>query len=82
MASSREIVKAMIELAPDAKAADEIISQEFNFKSTQEKLACLMGMFDVEIIGRTDGEDADEQKRIETDYLVALSTVVGSKYRG
>lgn len=74
----KRVTKALIELSSTVKEADAVIIDELGDVSTREKLAYLKGMFDVEIIGRT---DKSEDNEIDTDYLVVLEAIINDKWR-
>ena len=72
----REHVKLLIESAPTAEKADELINSVYKFESTTEKIAFLKGMFDVKLISKNDGADVSKEKSIEMDYWVMLETII------
>lgn len=69
MKTSRDEVKIMIELSSTVEEADEIIKENYDFETTEEKVAFLKGMFDIEIVGHTDETD-------ETTYYSMLYTII------
>lgn len=75
---NKEAIKGLIELADDAKEADKIIVDAYGFKTVNEKLAFLHGLYDFTIIGGCDGENSDP---LETDYISVLATIVNKKWR-
>ena len=70
MEANRELIKALIELAPNVDEADKVINKYYDFKSIREKVAFLKGMFDVQIVGH----ETDEPD--ETTYFTMLATVI------
>lgn len=69
MSLTREQVKILLQTATTVEEADEVINKNFDFQSTQEKIAFLKGMFDIEIIGY-------EGKIDEMTYFAMLKTVM------
>lgn len=69
-AKSREVVKLLIELSPNADEADKVINENYDFKSICEKVAFLKGMFGVEVVGH----EKDEPD--ETTYFAMLTTII------
>ena len=74
----REHVKLLIESAPTAEKADELINSVYKFESTAEKLAFLRGMFDIKLVSKTDGAGVSKEKSVEMDYWVMLETIINS----
>ena len=70
MKANREVIKVLIELAPNVDEADKVINENYDFKSIREKVAFLKGMFDVQIVGH----ETDEPD--ETTYFAMLATVI------
>lgn len=69
MKANREVVKAMIELAPNVNEADKVIN---DFSSISEKIAFLKGMFGLETIGH--GNDNSD----EMTYFAMLNTIINN----
>lgn len=65
-------VKIMILSAPDVETANEIIDINYCFISYREKIAFLKGMFDTEVIGKTNDESD------ETIYFTILNTILST----
>lgn len=59
MKANREVVKALIELAPNVDEAEKVINENYDFNSICEKVAFLKGMFGVEVVGH-EKEEPDE----------------------
>lgn len=74
-AKSREDVKILIEISMDAKEADEVINENYNFKTVNEKVAFLKGMFDFNINGYGQAEPN------ETTYLIMLEVIINTRGR-
>ncbi|MBQ2916935.1 MAG: hypothetical protein IJE59_01990 [Clostridia bacterium] len=72
MKASREIVKTLIETAPNVEKADEVINENYDFKSIGEKVAFLKGMFDVKIVGH-ENDEPDEMT-----YFAMLSAIINN----
>ncbi len=70
----RKNVKTLIELCTDVKEADRIINEHYGFKTIQEKVAFLKGMFDVSIVGH----DRDEPD--EDTYRILLHAIINAKW--
>lgn len=70
----REQIKTLIELAVNFEEADSILTTHTNFKSDEERIAYLQGMFDCKIIGRSVSD-------IHTDYVALLTAIVNHKWR-
>lgn len=73
--SRYEEIKVMIELAPSFEKADLIMNEYTEFKTVEEKIAFLKGMFYVEVVAET--ADADKQDT----YCALLTTIVEDKFR-
>lgn len=69
---SREVVKLLIELSPNVQEADKVINENYNFRSIQEKVAFLKGMFDIQIVGH----EKDEPD--VTTYFAMLRTIINT----
>ena len=67
---NREHIKILIETSQTVDEADNVICQNFDFKSTGEKIAFLKGMFDVQIIGH------EEKEPDEMDYFSMIATII------
>lgn len=72
----REKIKTLIELSTSFEKADAILSEYTTYKTDEERIAYLQGMFDCKIIGRSGGKD------IHTDYVALLTAIVNEKWRG
>lgn len=72
MAINRDVVMTLIELAPNVNEADNVISKNYGFKTIEEKVAFLKGMFDIKIIGH------EKDKPNETTYWVILDTIINA----
>lgn len=70
----REQIKALIELSASYEDANEVIEKYVGLKTYAEKIAYLRGMFDCEIISRTEENE-------EVDYIALLTSVVESKWQ-
>lgn len=70
MKLNRKQIKILLETAPTVEDADEVITKNFDFKSIQEKVAFLKGMFDVQIVGH------EENEPDEMDYFCMLATII------
>ena len=76
--SKRELVKTLIQISPNVDEADKIIKENYNFKSTREKLAFLKGMFDVKLVSKHDAEGVSEEQSTERDYWSMLHTIISN----
>ena len=74
----REHVKLLIESAPTAEKADELINEVYRFETIAEKIAFLKGMFDVKLVSKTDGEGVSKEKSTEMDYWAMLTGIINS----
>lgn len=74
----REHVKILIESAPTAEKADELIDAVYKFDSMAEKIAFLKGMFDVKLVSKTDGSGVSKDKSIEMDYWAMLEAIISA----
>lgn len=66
---THEQLKLLIETAPSAEKADELIEETTRIKNVAEKAAFIRGMFGVKVVGKDDSYD-------RTDYYVMLETIV------
>lgn len=67
----REQVKILLETATSVEEADEVITKNYDFKSIQEKVAFLKGMFDIEFVGHKEEPD-------EMTYFAMLATIINA----
>ena len=72
----REKIKTLIELSTSFEKADAVLSEYTNYRTDEERIAYLQGMFDCKIIGRSGGNDT------HTDYIALLTAIVNEKWRG
>lgn len=70
----REQIKTLIELATSFEDVEIILNKYTDLKTTQEKIAYLQGMFDVEILGGL-------TTNVEDDYKVIVHAVINEKWR-
>ena len=71
----REKIKTLIECATSFEKANEILEKYTNYKSDEQRIAYLEGMFDCKIVGRN-VED------VHMDYVALLTSIVDNKWRG
>jgi hypothetical protein len=74
----RAIVKTSIESALNVEEADELINTHYGFETVAEKIAFLRGMFDVDLISRTDGTNVSKEKSLEMDYWAMLTGIINN----
>jgi len=72
----REVTKRMIEMSLTLEDADNVINENYNFKSFGEKLAFLQGMFDAECVSKHDGTGVSQESSDEMSYWAMLYTIV------
>lgn len=75
-ACSREVIKALIELSPNVKEADRVITENYGFNSIGEKIAFLKGMFDIEVFSKHDANYISEEESAEMDYWAMLASII------
>lgn len=68
----REKIKILIECANSFEEANEILEKYTNYKSYEERIAFLQGMYNCQIISRNTDD-------IYTDYVATLTTIVRYK---
>lgn len=80
MKASREMVKTLILISTSVEEADKVIEENYDFKTFDEKIAFLQGMFDVKVI---DVHDADGNLIRWPIFLclAPFSWHTGSKYK-
>lgn len=71
----REKIKTLIEVSTSFEKADEILSKYTEYKTDEERIAYLQGMFDCKIVGRSISD-------VHTDYVALLTAIVDEKWRG
>ena len=71
-------IKTLIELSITEEEADKYIEDFTNYKSFNEKLAYLDGLFEFEIIARLDKSDKES---LRTDYFSVLTAIINQKCR-
>lgn len=72
----REVVKALIELAPNAEKADKVINENYGFKSFGEKIAFLQETFDVELVHKHDADETSKEESDKMTYFALLNTII------
>lgn len=77
-ALSREVVKTLIEIASNVEEADKVINDNYNFKTIDEKIAFLKGMFDVKLFSKHDDIDVSKDKSAQMDYWAMLDAIINS----
>ena len=71
---TNEQLRSLIETAPSAEKADELIEEATGLKKEGEKAAFIRGMFGIKIVGKTsDSYD-------KTDYYIMLETILNGCY--
>lgn len=71
----RESIKTLIECATSFERADALLTKYTDYKSDEERVAYLQGMFNVEIRSRNVID-------VHTDYVALLTAIVDDKWRG
>lgn len=77
-ALNREVVKNWIRLAPNVEEADKVIDENYNFKSYEEKIAFLKGMFDVKLVSKHDSHDVTKERSVKMDYFAMLDAIINT----
>ena len=75
-ARSRKAIKLLIELSPNVEESDQVINENYNFKSIGEKISFLKGMFDVKLVSKHDADGISEEKSAEMDYWAMLNAII------
>lgn len=70
----REKIKTLIELATSFEQADAVIKDYTTYKTDEERIAYLQGMFDCKIIERSVSD-------AHTDYVALLTAIINQKWR-
>ena len=70
----KNFIRTMLEVSTSFEQADDILKKYTTYKTDEERIAFLEGMFDCVIIERT-GED------VHTDYIVMLTSIIDKKWR-
>jgi len=78
MKMTRAITKTLIETAPTVEEADKLINTCYGFETVAEKVAFLKGMFDVELVSKTDGPKVSKEKSLEMDYWAMLTGIINN----
>jgi hypothetical protein len=78
MKMTRAITQTLIETASTVEEANKIIDDFYGFETIAEKLAFLRGMFDVELVHRTDGPNVSKEKSLEMDYWALLAGIINN----
>lgn len=76
MKANREVIKALIELAPNVEEADKVIKENYGFNSIGEKLAFLQGMFNVELFHKLDADGTSKEESDKMTYFAMLSAII------
>lgn len=71
----RDEIKTLIELSTSFEKADAILEKYTTYRSDEERIAYLQGLFDCEVVGRTVSD-------VHTDYVALLTAIVDKKWRG
>lgn len=75
---TRTRIKILIETSPNVEEADRVINEIYNFKTIDEKIAFLKGMFDVKLVSKHDGGGISEEKSTEMDYWTMLNAIISN----
>lgn len=70
----REKIKTLIELATSFEQADAVINDYTTYKTDEERIAYLQGMFDCMIVERSVSD-------VHTDYVALLTAIINQKWR-
>ena len=73
---TRTEVKISIQLSSSVEEADKVIEDNYNFKSIEEKLAFLKGMFDVELVSKHDSDLVSKEESKKMDYFAMLGAII------
>ncbi len=76
MKVDREVVKTLIELAPNVDVADKVINENYGFNSIGEKLAFLQGMFNVELFHKHDADETSKEESDKMTYFAMLNAII------
>lgn len=73
---SKSAIKIRIRTSRTVDDADTIISNNYDFKTYREKSAFLLGMFDIKLFDRHDGENVTQEEIDKMDYYALLSAII------
>lgn len=76
----RQKVKCLIEMSQTIEEADEVINKYYFFKTIEEKIAFLKGMFGVELISKHDSPGTSKEKSAKMDYWTMLSAIINGNF--
>ena len=74
----REQIKALIELSNTYDEVDEILEKYAKFTTYEEKLAYLLGMFDVELVFKEENFANNEK---QNDYIALVDAIINLKWK-
>ena len=70
--------KLLIAISSTVEEADKIISENYKFETVREKIAFLLGMFDVEVIHVNDADGISKEESDKMTYFAILNAIVSS----
>ena len=76
MKASREMVKTLILISTSVEEADKVIEENYDFKTFDEKIAFLQGMFDVKVIDVHDADGIEKEESDKMTYFSMLGTIL------
>ena len=71
-----EQAKMLIRFSRTVEEADEVISDNYRFESFGEKIAFLIGMFDVEIVSVHDADGVGKEESDKMTYFSMLHSII------
>ena len=76
----KEMLRSLIRMADSCEEADKIIMEFTQWKTSEQKLAFLDGLFNYSIFVHGD-DTITQEKRFHSDCAAVLNTIVGAKWR-
>lgn len=75
-----EMLRSLIRMADSFEDADRIIMEFTRWRSSEQKLAFLDGLFTYSMLSHDDA-DVSAEEQVHFDYVAVLNTIVKAKWR-
>lgn len=80
MMEKNEMLRSLIRMADSFDDADRIIMSFTPWRTSEQKLAFLSGLFEYSILSH-DTDDTTDGDKYNFDYIAVLNTIVKAKWR-
>ena len=76
-----DYVASLIEMAMSVEEADEMLTKHMGLSNYAEKLAFIMGKFNLEVKANSGDDEMSEETRKHNDYFSLLAVIIDRKWR-